>query len=60
LALKSGAHLVALERTRIGDVRLEDCWQIDDLMKHVEADILKNTTNIQEPLKKEAIFSPAG
>ena len=32
LALGSGAHLTALERTRIGDIRLEDCWQIDDLV----------------------------
>ena len=41
LSLGSGAHLVALERTRIGDVRLEDCWQIDDLILHVEEEILK-------------------
>ncbi|MDR3651366.1 MAG: tRNA pseudouridine(55) synthase TruB [Paludibacter sp.] len=40
LALASGAHLTALERTRIGNVRLEDCWQIDDLVLHVENDIL--------------------
>jgi tRNA pseudouridine55 synthase len=36
LALGSGAHLIALERTRIGEVKLEDCWQIDDLVKHLE------------------------
>ena len=24
-ALHSGAHLTALERTRVGDVRIEDC-----------------------------------
>jgi len=42
LALGSGAHLIALERTRIGEVRLEDCWQIDDLVMHVEEDILKH------------------
>jgi len=42
LALQSGGHLIALERTRIGDVRLEDCWQIDDLMLHAEEDIIKN------------------
>jgi len=40
LALGSGGHLTALERTRIGDVRLEDCWQIDDLVEHVEKEIL--------------------
>lgn len=42
LALGSGAHLIALERTRIGDVKLEDCWQIDDLVLHVEEEILKS------------------
>jgi tRNA pseudouridine55 synthase len=41
LSLGSGAHLVALERTRIGEVRLEDCWEVDDLMLHVEEEILK-------------------
>jgi tRNA pseudouridine55 synthase len=35
LALNSGAHLIGLERTRIGDVRIEDCWQIDDLIQHI-------------------------
>ena len=28
-ALNSGAHLIALERTRVGDVRIEDCLNID-------------------------------
>jgi len=41
LALGSGAHLIALERTRIGEVRLEDCWQIDDLSSHIEEEIIK-------------------
>jgi len=36
LALGSGAHLTALERTRIGDIRLEDCWQIDDLVEFLD------------------------
>ncbi len=36
IALESGAHLIALERTRIGDVRLEDCWQIDDLIDFLD------------------------
>jgi len=42
LALQSGAHLIALERTRIGEIRLEDCWQIDELMVHVEKEILNH------------------
>ena len=36
LALGSGAHLIALERTRIGEVTLQDCWQIDDLVNHID------------------------
>lgn len=36
LALSSGAHLIALERTRIGDIKLEDCWQIDDLVEFLD------------------------
>ena len=30
LALESGAHLIALRRTRVGDVRVEQCMQVDD------------------------------
>lgn len=29
-ALESGAHLIALRRTRVGDVRVEDCLQVED------------------------------
>lgn len=36
LALGSGAHLSALERTRIGNITLNDCWEVDDLLKHIE------------------------
>ena len=35
-ALKSGTHLIALERTRIGDVKLENCWEIEDFIEHLE------------------------
>lgn len=42
LALGSGAHLAALERTRIGDVTLADCWEIEALVSHVEKQILEN------------------
>lgn len=31
-ALHSGAHLIALERTRIGEVTLDKCQKIDDLL----------------------------
>jgi len=36
-ALGSGAHLIALERTRIGDVKLEDCQEIEDFIKKLES-----------------------
>ena len=40
-ALDSGAHLIALRRTRVGDVRIEQCMQIEDFEPW-----LKNQTNI--------------
>lgn len=43
-ALGSGAHLVALERTRIGEIRLENCMEIDDLILYIEKEMLKNKT----------------
>ena len=46
VALHSGAHLVALERTRIGDVTLDMCMSpedIDDFLeKNVEIEIKEN------------------
>ena len=30
LSLNSGAHLIALRRTRVGDVRVEDCMKVED------------------------------
>ena len=35
-ALGSGAHLIALERTRIGDVKLDNCWEINDFIEHLQ------------------------
>lgn len=29
-ALQSGAHLIALRRTRVGDIRVEDCMKMED------------------------------
>ena len=29
-ALESGAHLIALRRTRVGDVKVEDCMKVED------------------------------
>ena len=44
LKLNSGAHLIGLERTRIGEVKLEDCWQIDDLVKEINSYELQVTS----------------
>ena len=35
-ALQSGAYLTALCRTRLGDVRIEDCVTIDDFPAWLE------------------------
>ena len=35
-ALGSGAHLIALRRTRVGDVRVEDCMQVEDFPDWLE------------------------
>ena len=38
-ALNSGAHLIGLRRTRIGDVRVEKCMQIDDFEEWLDSKI---------------------
>lgn len=38
-ALNSGAHLIGLRRTRIGDVRVEQCTQIDDFEEWLDSKI---------------------
>lgn len=43
-ALNSGAHLAALERTRIGEVSLNDCMEIDEVVNFVEEEIKTNKT----------------
>lgn len=35
-ALQSGAHLIALRRTRVGDVRVEQCRQLEDFITQIE------------------------
>ena len=34
--LHSGAHLIALRRTRVGDVRVEDCMTIDGFLEKLK------------------------
>ena len=36
IALDSGAHLTALERTRVGDITLNECWEIDELLEKIQ------------------------
>ena len=38
-ALGSGAHLTALCRTRVGDVRIEDCLTFDDFPAWLETQL---------------------
>lgn len=35
-ALNSGAYLSALERTSIGKFNLEDAWDLEELVEHIE------------------------
>ena len=35
-ALESGAHLIALRRTRVGDNRVEDCLKVEDFPAWLE------------------------
>lgn len=36
--LRSGAHLIALRRTRVGDTRVEDCMTIEQFLKQLNED----------------------
>ena len=43
VALKSGAHLTALRRTRIGAVRVEDCLKLDDFAEWLNRQTIEIT-----------------
>ena len=47
-ALGSGAHLIGLVRTRVGDVRLEDCLQVDQIEQLVEKAVVTEVDNKEE------------
>lgn len=36
-ALRSGAYLTALRRTKIGPYKIEDAWNLEDLVEHIES-----------------------
>ena len=41
-ALNSGAHLIALRRTRVGNVRVEDCMQVEDFPGWLQQQDIRN------------------
>lgn len=43
LALNSGAHLTALRRTQVGDVRVEDCMHIEDFPNWLDQQQIETT-----------------
>ncbi|WP_085535425.1 tRNA pseudouridine(55) synthase TruB [Massilibacteroides vaginae] len=45
LALGSGAHLIALERTRIGDVTLDKCMSPEDIDSFLEQVVIEEKEN---------------
>ena len=47
LALNSGAHLIALRRTRIGDYKVEDCHTLESFTEWLEAQPSNTTGHIQ-------------
>lgn len=47
-ALGSGAHLIGLVRTRVGDVRLEDCLQVDQIDELLEKAVVAEVDNKEE------------
>jgi tRNA pseudouridine55 synthase len=49
LALNNGAYLSALRRTRSGDFKVEDAWQVDDFVKLVKELKANENESIQKP-----------
>lgn len=45
VALQSGAHLIGLERTRIGDVTLDKCMSPEDMDAFLDANITEDALN---------------
>ena len=43
-ALQSGAHLIALRRTRVGNVRVEDCMKVEDFPEWLERQEISDIT----------------
>lgn len=45
-ALGSGAHLTALQRTRIGNISLNECKDVNKLLQEIESDLLNNKVQV--------------
>ena len=43
--LQSGAHLIALRRTRVGDIRVENCMTVENFLEKLNKYELKNRLN---------------
>lgn len=41
-SLNSGGHLIALERTKVGDVTLADCMQVEDIDAFIDSVVVEN------------------
>ena len=46
LALQSGAHLTALERTRIGDVTLADCMSVENMDEFLNSELTEQNIKL--------------
>ena len=46
-ALQSGAHLIALRRTRVGDIKVENCMKMDDFPQWLENQEIEKETEIE-------------
>ena len=44
-ALNSGGYLTGLKRTKVGDYHLEDAWNLDELITHIEEGYTKVEVN---------------
>lgn len=51
-AMQSGAYLTALQRTQIGDYRLEDCLKLDDVPQWLETVEIEPSENQKDELNK--------
>ena len=51
-ALQSGAHLIALRRTRVGDIRVEDCMDVEDFPRWLENQEIEKETESDYDIKR--------